>query len=328
MAHFPPSPSRSMRSLAIALFSVSSVSAIASPTSAAVEQSPLGPWRQAQFVEEGSVLDLGLDNNNFLDLAAPDTAFSPPDPLDAPPRREPAGTRFAPPSDLGTPGRREPAGTRGTPCVRLLLPAFRNADAPNLKAYGYGKTISDRPPLYFYLDPVNEDVQLRVFLFEQGTRDPIATVHHSHRGAAGLYEIDLFRDTDLSLEPGKTYTIRAEVACADPIASDWAYLVERGIIQRVEPGDTLTQQLAAASSDLERVNLFAQEGLWIDLMMQVADIARDRPNDPQLKGTWNSILKKLQSDFAGTGENGRLGVTERFFQELQERDLVVIEPDA
>ena len=95
-----------MRSLAIALLSVGSVSAIAPPTPAAAEGAPLGPWRQVQFVDEGSVLDLGLDNN-FLTLSAPNTAFSPPEPLDAPRRREPAGTRFAPPNDLGTPGRRE-----------------------------------------------------------------------------------------------------------------------------------------------------------------------------------------------------------------------------
>ena len=175
---------------------------------------------------------------------------------------------------------------------------------------------------------MNAEVQLWIRLFEEGTREPIAAVRYQHRGAAGLYEIDLFGETDLRLEPGKTYILQAQAACADPITQDWSSLAEQGILQRVEPGETFTQQLAAASGDLEQVNLFAQEGLWVDLMAQTAQIARDRPNDPQLKATWGSILQKLQSDFTGTEEEGQLGVTERFFQELQERDLVVIDPES
>ncbi|MGD1936868.1 MAG: DUF928 domain-containing protein [Cyanophyceae cyanobacterium] len=255
--------------------------------------------------------------------------FTPSRDIGTPGRREPAGTRFSPPRDIGTPGRREPAGTRGSSCSRLLLPTFRTQEAPT--SYGYGKTISDRPKLYLYLDSGAQEINLRVSLFEEGSDKAIAVVLERYQGDGGIYEIDLFDAADggpVSLQVGQTYTLRAEVACADPITQDWSYKVETGVIQRVGLDSALSQQLAGLSTPLERVNFHAQEGFWIDFMNQVAAAAREGRDRPQLITAWNRILKKLESDFAVSSNAGEPNITELFFRSLLERDLVIIEPES
>ncbi len=262
--------------------------------------------------------------------------FSPVQPVGAPGRREPAGTNFAPPQDLGAPGRRERAGTRGSRCAQLLLPMFREGDGTAGDVYGYGKTVSDRPKLYLNLASESGEVNLRVTLYELGKSEPIARVQRRYPAAAGLYAVDLFSAADgekhaspPDLKVGAEYHIVSEVACADEITQDWAYVAEQGVIQRVEPGTELGEQLASASDAVERLNVFAGEGLWVDLMAQVADVARDRPNDPMLTLVWQKILQKLQSDFAQSGDSSdQPDVTALFFQGLQRTPLVVVDLDA
>ncbi len=256
--------------------------------------------------------------------------FTPPRDIGTPRRRELAGTRFTPPRDIGTPGRREPAGTRGAGCSRLLLPTFRGQETASV-SYGYGKTISDRPKLYLYLDSGAQEINLRVSLFEEGNDKAIAVVLERYQGDGGIYEIDLFEATDgdsPSLEVGQTYTLRAEVACADPVTQDWSYKVEGGVIQRVELDESLSQQLGGLSTSMERINFYAQEGFWVDFMDQVAIAAREERDRPQLVAAWNQILTKLQSDFAGSNNVGEGNITELFFRSLLERDLVMIEPES
>ena len=302
MAHFPRLRSLSMLPAAIALLSASGLTSLRPAAAITVDLSP----RRAQ-------------------LESPE--FVPPQPVGAPRRRELAGTRFVPPSDLGMPERREPAGTRGSGCARLLLPTFPSEESTALiSAYGYGKTTSDRPKLYLYIDSQSEEVHIRVSLFEAGATEPIAVMKQRYQGQPGLYEVDLFAAgaEDISFQSGSTYMIRSEVACADSVTQDWSYSVEHGVIQRVESEEGALGQDASA---LQRVNFAAEEGLWVDLMAQVADIARDRPNDPELITTWLTILDKLQADFAQTTTAGEESITQKFFEGLQDRALVVVEPE-
>ncbi|MEM1426847.1 MAG: DUF928 domain-containing protein [Cyanobacteria bacterium P01_H01_bin.130] len=269
-------------------------------------------------------------------IAQGNLEFSPTQPIGAPGRREPAGTNFAPPQDLGAPGRRERAGTRGSRCAQLLLPMFREGDGTAGDVYGYGKTVSDRPKLYLNLASESGEVNLRVTLYESGKSEPIAQVQRRYPAAAGLYAVDLFsvaggekQTPPLALNVGTEYHIVSEVACADEVTQDWAYVAEQGVIQRVETGSSFGEQLASAPDALERLNVFAGEGLWVDLMDQVADVARDRPNDPGLTLVWRKILEKLQSDFAQPGgSSDQPDVTALFFQGLQRTPLVVVDPDS
>ena len=106
-------------------------------------------------------------------------------------------------------------------------------------------------------------------------------------------------------------------------------MAEQGVIQRVKTDTNLGEQLASASDVLDQLNVFAGEGLWVDLMAQVADVARDRPNDPNLTLAWQKILQRLQSDFAQPGDNpDQPDVTALFFQGLQRTPLVVVDPDS
>ncbi|MEM9770235.1 MAG: DUF928 domain-containing protein [Cyanobacteria bacterium P01_D01_bin.73] len=311
MAHLTPLCSRSASTLAIALLSATGGGILST-----------------------SVI-LSANAQEFAPTLAqvPGQEFSPPRDIGTPGRREPAGTRFSPPRDIGTPGRREPAGTRGTRCSRLLLPTFRNQQSAVVTSYGYGKTVSDRPKLYLYLDSGSQEINLRVSLFSEDRDEAIAVVRKRYQGEGGIYEVDLFDEAQspdgqpLSLEAGKTYTLRSEVACADPVTQDWSYSVETGIIQRLATDTAFERQIEGLSTPLERVNFYAQEGLWVDFMNQVADASREGGDRTQLVAAWTQILKKLQSDFVGTGEApGEASVTELFFENLLNRDLVVIEP--
>ncbi len=91
-----------------------------------------------------------------------------------------------------------------------------------------------------------------------------------------------------ALQEGKDYQWYFNVICKpsdrlqDSFVTAW--------VQRVKPGETLTQSLKTASNR-QRPNLFAQAGIWQDTLTLLTELRRANPTDPSLTSEWDALLK-------------------------------------
>lgn len=92
------------------------------------------------------------------------------------------------------------------------------------------------------------------------------------------------------LEPKKYYHWYFEVICdrddrsGDSVVSGWS--------RRVELTPTQVQALAQASP-LEKPRIYAQAGLWHDLLATIAELRRPQPGNPLLGVVWVELLKSV-----------------------------------
>ncbi|MBC6477349.1 MAG: DUF928 domain-containing protein [Hormoscilla sp. GM7CHS1pb] len=61
-------------------------------------------------------------------------------------------------------------------------------------------------------------------------------------------------------------------------------------IQRVEASDALAMGLKQKSAR-DLVDLYAEEGMWFDLLKTLAELRRDRPGDLLLAAEWARLLR-------------------------------------
>jgi hypothetical protein len=68
-----------------------------------------------------------------------------------------------------------------------------------------------------------------------------------------------------------------------------------GAIKRVEADPTLAQRLQRATPQ-ERVAIYAKAQLWYEALGTLAELRRDRPNDPVLADAWTQLLDSVKLD--------------------------------
>ena len=69
-------------------------------------------------------------------------------------------------------------------------------------------------------------------------------------------------------------------------------LVISGSIIRLQPDEKLLRDLA--SSDIrERANIYALSGSLTDALTNLAQLRRERPNDPDIKTDWQDLLRSV-----------------------------------
>ncbi|MBD2594624.1 hypothetical protein BCD64_21335 [Nostoc sp. MBR 210] len=182
------------------------------------------------------------------------------------------------PPSLGKPNRRVPAATRGGSCI---------ANNPKLTAlipkYDTALTTVGNPTLYFFI-PQNTAAYLELVI--QNENDNEQTVYqqkYQTNTKAGIVGINLPPNV-LALE--QKYTWNFAIICnpENPALSK----VVKGTIQRFE-NPSLMKKLAQATLQ-ERVQLYAEAGIWHDALDTLARLRASRPNDFKVKADWEALL--------------------------------------
>lgn len=93
-----------------------------------------------------------------------------------------------------------------------------------------------------------------------------------------------------ALEIGKEYQWEVMVNC-DPDDPGGNPRV-RTAIKRVEANSNLMSKLAQAQPN-ERPDLYAQEGIWIDALSNLAKLRIANPTDAELQEEWSSLLESV-----------------------------------
>lgn len=200
------------------------------------------------------------------------------------------------PDNIGLPGRREGGGTR-SPCLTTDRPEIQAIVPQSLM----GKTASDNPIFFVYVPPNTaqgaefgiEDANGKQ-LYSQTIKQPISS---------GVISFNLPSEQASQLQTGQDYywyfqlicdaSVNQGIGTRDDFAEGW--------VRRVELDEALEQKIAAASPR-DRIQLYAQEGLWYELLETLAQLRRELPADSSQASTlaneWASVLRheKVQLD--------------------------------
>jgi hypothetical protein len=156
-------------------------------------------------------------------------------------------------------------------------------------------TVSARPTFLVYVPQTSaKAVEFSLLLKDKdGSEKGIYQTSVNLTGTPGIVSISL-PATAPELEIGQDYEWRVAMACQtgevnvnDPFAE--------ALIRRIQPDSSLSQ--IDRAKPLDRVALYAKEGVWFDAVANLAALLKSQPNDPQVASAWKELLQG-----AGLGE--------------------------
>jgi hypothetical protein len=186
---------------------------------------------------------------------------------------------FYKPPLRGAPQARVGGGTRGSGSIAVL-----QVLAPD----HVGLTTRAQPTLYWYAR-TPAAARFEVALIDAEGIDPLLEVEAGAGKAAGIQQLNL-GDHGVSLQPGVSYQWSvALVADAGSRATD---LVASGVIERIEPDEGLDNRLSAGTG-LQRVEIFASEGIWYDALDEISSLIAASPEDESLREVRDQLLLQV-----------------------------------
>ena len=203
------------------------------------------------------------------------------------------------PPDRGTPEQVDSGGTRfrdfEQPGERMI-PIFVNDQelecplSAILPPENYGLTRQAYPTI-FYHTPLIEGMEVIFSLRDAQERLVYQTRYLTgdEHGTYGLPIPAFVNVAPLELYQGYVWTV--ELPKFEASVS--------GTIVRVNTTASFDEEFAAASAE-ERLQLLADAGLWYDMLDQLAQLHRDRPDEPQWYDLWTEIAEAAELMKVGT----------------------------
>jgi Domain of Unknown Function (DUF928) len=201
-----------------------------------------------------------------------------------------AAKRYKVPT-VGSPLRREAAATRGNcPADPFLAIAPKDAITVTKTAY---------PTLFFSVPTVPKGDSLPLeFKLKDGTK----TVYQTKLQLTGnrqIVSISLPSTSKLApLTIDRDYDWSAIIRCSND--SESANLIVTGMIRRITPDAELTAKLKAFSQvepsqrQLQQLpSIYAEAEIWQDALMELVNLRRLQPKNPQVFTQWQSLLKSV-----------------------------------
>ena len=151
-----------------------------------------------------------------------------------------------------------------------------------------GLTIQEQPVLFWYLsEPASVPVEISII--DDSQYEPLWQSKVSQPVPSGFHRIRL-TDSGLKLEKGKNYKwFVALVLDPDHRSKD---VIAGGVIERVNPSESLNRKLSQ-SDPLQRVSVFAEEGIWYDTLSTISDLIDARQGDISLENVRTDLLTQV-----------------------------------
>lgn len=188
---------------------------------------------------------------------------------------------FKAPIGLGVPGRRVAGGSRSIEqkdrqCVSQNQRVVALVPKSNVVL-----TTEKNPVLFFYV-PQTSAPQLELVVQDKSQK--FIKQSYKPNGQGGVIGIPLNKT---SLAVGQEYRWYFSIIC-NPKERSKDQEVE-GVIQRVNPDAQLQAKLNKATPS-ERVNIYAEAGLWQNSIADLAQLVSSHPNDPNFRSDWKQLL--------------------------------------
>ncbi|WP_171843611.1 DUF928 domain-containing protein [Nostoc sp. NIES-3756] len=193
--------------------------------------------------------------------------------------------RFKPPKTGAPTNRTGGASRRGDTC---------NTNNKSLKALlpenNFGLTIEEYPTFFVYI-PASSAHLIEFELYEQDANEPLYKTIFKVPDAPGIVSFSLPNNqTLLPLEVGKNYRWFLSLKCNLQDSSENLYV--QGSVQRIQPNTNLMRQLEKATPR-DRLNIYAQAGIWHDTLTKLAELRRAHPDDKTLATDWTQLLESV-----------------------------------
>lgn len=196
---------------------------------------------------------------------------------------EPQQYQAVVPPVTDNPGRRESAGIRGN-----CLPPNQSLTVI-IPENQVTLTTSPYPSLFFYL-PKTEATEAIFILYDENDREIYKSIFKV-ADISGLLKVSIpenFMSPTLELE--KNYFWQFALLC-DPNNPSKAPLVD-GWVQRVNLNQETLTKLESAS-ETEKVQIYAEAGIWQDALTRLANLRQQDPNNLFLESQWNQLLENI-----------------------------------
>ncbi len=194
----------------------------------------------------------------------------------------------------GLPGRRENGGTRGpegnclagdVALLALLLPQT------NL-----GLTTSAYPRFFWY-NPENTARKGKFVLYKvdkqmrRRTKVYTTTFNPSHK--SGITSLDLPQDGKIPpLTLNENYLWSVSLICNPKDNSPRSVITVDGWVQRVTVSKSLASKIPLLNQR-DRLPIYAQQGLWLDLLSTLTDLRTCQTRDTTISNWWTQILNQV-----------------------------------
>ncbi|MDJ1182668.1 DUF928 domain-containing protein [Roseofilum casamattae] len=195
---------------------------------------------------------------------------------------------FEPPPGQGAPGETLGGASRGLKCLPNETPV--TVLVPQTPAgVKYGLTTIAKPSFFVYIpETVATEIE---FIVTDNQPYPNGQVIDERvlpiPSKPGILQIDL--QGDLDVDDYYEWAIYLRCPNSNPNEDPTLALPSSGWLKRVEVDNTIEERLQG-SSVLERVIIYAQQGIWFDSLSLLSEQLQQAPTNLNLRATWSQFI--------------------------------------
>ncbi|VXD21247.1 DUF928 domain-containing protein [Planktothrix paucivesiculata] len=153
-----------------------------------------------------------------------------------------------------------------------------------------GLTLSGYPTFIVYVPYSSNPVREVEFVLLDEEDNKIFQQKMPLTGTPGIVKFKLPPSAPM-LEVGKKYRWRFFYQCNPRLRAEDDGV--EGAIARINPSETLIRQLETATTPLEKIQVYAQNGLWYETLTLLALLRQEKPQDPQVLQEWKELLNSI-----------------------------------
>ena len=150
-------------------------------------------------------------------------------------------------------------------------------------------TTSNHPTFFFYIPKTAEPIQSLKFVLRDEADEPLYTKNFKTPPQGGIFSIKVPDHRPLKLDQKYNWMLSAN--CSN--YGKQAGLSLTGAIQVVKD-DNLSDAIQQTSNPIEQVMLYAASGIWENAITTLADLRRQKPNDPTVQDYWEQLLTSVK----------------------------------
>jgi hypothetical protein len=188
---------------------------------------------------------------------------------------------FQPP-DRGAPEGSSGGGTRGSGDISLsvnsIIPLVPRDQATNVL---WGQTLSETPTFFLYV-PAQMPNPIKFYLVDDTEGELIYEETVTPPATGGIVAIDLPRNTGKTLQIDKLYNWYFEIQANSQPSVTTRNPIVGGFVRRIAASPELSSKLQTATSASDRSQIYADYGIWYDLLATAATLRTANPNNWEL----------------------------------------------
>lgn len=194
-------------------------------------------------------------------------------------------------SSRGRPGRKGGTGSRGD-CLTNGMPLTPLAPASNM-----GLTVNEYPTFWFYVPYKPDQAISGEFSLQDEQNNDVYRTPFTLPETPGIVSISL-PSTKAPLKIDNSYRWYFKLYCPLQKSSESSSpAFVQGWVRRVSLNDlnyhNIGTQLKAGKTPLDRIALYAENGIWHETLTGLAELRLNKPQDVTLDNAWADLLKTV-----------------------------------